>query len=343
MKKERLFFLVVLALLTFPWVNASSENQDPSPGSGIDSVVCDIRAGDEWFDCFCLITPKNGSIEEMSFFSDYDVELVGSDLQIDRVQNGSHRIYGFEKTGTADSKRIIVRTRGTIENHTMRLPIMSFPYRVDNTLLSVVAPEKKFQWKTPYNLYPLEANREEQVMASADFTAEDAPELNSQYLYLRSITTKSLAMPENRLYLGPSTPDQSHEISCWIGGEYEYYAPQIVFWMPLSVIFLLAVYYALRRMRKGKTPELEITSKQESPSKWEDNKTRYEETLKGLIGDEYTIYKELCGGRGEILQKALSEKTGLSGVKVTRVLNRLEQKGLIERKSYGMTNKVVLK
>jgi uncharacterized membrane protein len=223
------------------------------------------------------------------------------------------------------------------------MPIMVFPYRVDNTMISVVSPGKKFQWKTPYNLYPLEANRGEQVMASADFTAEDAPELNSQYLYLRSITTKSLAMPENRLYMGPSSPGQSHEIRCWIGGEYEYYAPQIVFWMPLSVIFLIAVYYALRRMRKGQTPELEETGKPNIPSNWEQNKTRYEETLKGLIDDEYAIYKGICDGRGEILQKTLSEKTCLSGVKVTRVLNRLEQKGLIERKSHGMTNKVVLK
>jgi hypothetical protein len=341
MKKERYLMIAVVAIVLLS-MDASSIDLDPSPGSGIDSVVCDIRAGDEWFDCFCLITPKNGSIEELSFFSDYDVELVGSDLQIGRVQNGGHRIYGFGKAGPTDSKRIILRTRGTIVNHTIRLPIMSFPYRVDNTLLSVVAPEKKFQWKTPYTLYPLEANRGEQVMASADFTAEDAPELNSQYLYLRSITTKSLAMPENRLYLGPSTPGQSHEIGCWIGGEYEYYAPQIVFWMPLSVIFLIAVYYAMRRMRKGQ-PELEITTKPESPSKWEENKKRYEETLKALVDDEYTIYKEVYDGRGEMLQKALSEKTGLSGVKVTRVLNRLEQKGLIERKSYGMTNKVVLK
>ncbi len=61
-----------------------------------------------------------------------------------------------------------------------------------------------------------------------------------------------------------------------------------------------------------------------------------------LIGDEKIIYDEISKERS-IFQSTLVEKTGLSKVKVTRILDKLEGKGIIERKRRGMTNMVILK
>ncbi len=46
---------------------------------------------------------------------------------------------------------------------------------------------------------------------------------------------------------------------------------------------------------------------------------------------------------GAIFQSELVEKTGFGKVKVTRILDRLEAKGILERKRRGMTNIVVIK
>jgi len=47
--------------------------------------------------------------------------------------------------------------------------------------------------------------------------------------------------------------------------------------------------------------------------------------------------------KGTIFQADLIEKTGFGKAKMTRVIDRLEGKGLVERKRRGMTNVVVLK
>lgn len=44
-----------------------------------------------------------------------------------------------------------------------------------------------------------------------------------------------------------------------------------------------------------------------------------------------------------IFQAELIEKTGFGKVKITRIIDRLEGKGIVERKRRGMTNVVVLK
>jgi len=61
-----------------------------------------------------------------------------------------------------------------------------------------------------------------------------------------------------------------------------------------------------------------------------------------LLPEEKTIIDELKKAGGEITQKELVNKTGLSKVKVHRVLNKLESKKMIKRYSYGMTKKIVI-
>ena len=64
--------------------------------------------------------------------------------------------------------------------------------------------------------------------------------------------------------------------------------------------------------------------------------------LRLLDGDKRKIFNEIVEARGEILQSDLHAVTGFSKAKITRILDYLELKGLIVRKSYGMTNKLII-
>ncbi len=65
--------------------------------------------------------------------------------------------------------------------------------------------------------------------------------------------------------------------------------------------------------------------------------------IKTLPDDEKTLYREVEKSRGAIFQSELVEKTKLSKVKVSRLLDKLEGRGLIERRRRGMTNLVIIK
>ena len=62
-----------------------------------------------------------------------------------------------------------------------------------------------------------------------------------------------------------------------------------------------------------------------------------------LMEEEKTIMKIVEEAEGTIFQSDLVEKTSFSKVKVSRILDKLEARQLIERKRRGMTNVVVLK
>ena len=62
-----------------------------------------------------------------------------------------------------------------------------------------------------------------------------------------------------------------------------------------------------------------------------------------LDADEKEIVKILEGENGAIFQSTLMEKLGIGKVGMTRVLDKLESKQIIERKRRGMNNVVILK
>lgn len=64
---------------------------------------------------------------------------------------------------------------------------------------------------------------------------------------------------------------------------------------------------------------------------------------KALGGDESRVFDLVTQSGGMIFQNELVEKMGVSKVKITRILDKLEAKGLIERRRRGMTNVIVLK
>jgi len=64
--------------------------------------------------------------------------------------------------------------------------------------------------------------------------------------------------------------------------------------------------------------------------------------LRLLDGDEKRVFGEILESGGEILQKDLPIQLNFPKAKITRILDQLEHKGLIIRKRFGMTNKVIV-
>jgi hypothetical protein len=62
-----------------------------------------------------------------------------------------------------------------------------------------------------------------------------------------------------------------------------------------------------------------------------------------LLPDEKKVLNEIEKYGGSLTQSELVKSTGLSRVKVHRIVKNLENKKLIMKQAYGMTNKIVLK
>ncbi len=73
------------------------------------------------------------------------------------------------------------------------------------------------------------------------------------------------------------------------------------------------------------------------------SKENYQKAMSSLNKEERLVLEKVIESEGTIFQSELVDKTRFPKVKVTRILDRLEGKGLIERKRRGMTNVVVLK
>ncbi len=74
-----------------------------------------------------------------------------------------------------------------------------------------------------------------------------------------------------------------------------------------------------------------------------DHKMNWNKNMKKMAGDEKKIYETLIEADGVMFQSELVEKIEMNKVKVSRILDKLEAKGLLERKRRGMSNAVVLK
>jgi DNA-binding transcriptional ArsR family regulator len=69
---------------------------------------------------------------------------------------------------------------------------------------------------------------------------------------------------------------------------------------------------------------------------------RWEETLDKLSNNQATIYEQLIEAEGELAQRQLVEGTDLSKATVSRTLDKLEHKGIVERERDGMGNTIYL-
>ncbi len=65
--------------------------------------------------------------------------------------------------------------------------------------------------------------------------------------------------------------------------------------------------------------------------------------ISALTNEEKKIYELLTLKEGSLYQSDLIKETGLSKVKISRILDKMEGREIIERKRRGMTNIVLLK
>ena len=68
-----------------------------------------------------------------------------------------------------------------------------------------------------------------------------------------------------------------------------------------------------------------------------------ENVIKYLDEGEREIYSILVDAGGTLLQRDITSVKGYSKATITRILTRLEAKGLVERIRHGTTNQIVLK
>ncbi|MEK6887648.1 MAG: MarR family transcriptional regulator [Candidatus Aenigmatarchaeota archaeon] len=94
-----------------------------------------------------------------------------------------------------------------------------------------------------------------------------------------------------------------------------------------AIIFILGVLLLMSK----KLPEQSVKRTKRQPI-----------TVKSLEPAEKKIY-DIVVDSDAIFQSELVEKAGMSKVKITRILDKLEARGLVERKRRGMTNVVIAK
>ena len=73
------------------------------------------------------------------------------------------------------------------------------------------------------------------------------------------------------------------------------------------------------------------------------SKAKLNKIVEGLQDEEKKVFGELTKNDGSVFQNDLIDSTGYSKVKVSRILDRLETKGIVERRRRGMANIVILK
>lgn len=79
------------------------------------------------------------------------------------------------------------------------------------------------------------------------------------------------------------------------------------------------------------------------PPREADDEEKKRETylvLRLLTGDERTMFRTILDSGGEALQKDLMQRAKMSNAKVSRVLDRLVEKGVVSKERHGSTNKV---
>lgn len=138
----------------------------------------------------------------------------------------------------------------------------------------------------------------------------------------------------------------THGPTCtmWSTIDYQTYISLIL----MFIIFIIGIYMIFfnkdQRDKEIKSlRDKEIERKEEKENMVFD-KEKYEKIVGQLKdNEEKQIYEKIIEKQGSIYQSVLVSETTFSKVKVTRILDRLEGKHLIERKRRGMTNIILLK
>lgn len=303
----------------------------------IYSVVCDAEIDVDGYGGVCLVTlgPDWGGNElrlRPAPGTEVTVEGAGS-----RMDNGAVVVSGLE--GGVGSIRVVYSSE--VSSHRTEMLPFVFYCDVGNAMIAVNAERKKFVWDVDFPAYSLYGS--DQVIRQDSVSDEDVAALDSVFLRFRDSSSDTHTVPPYRVYTGRIEAGGNAGIRGWVGGGYEYYLP----YMALAGFLCMGLYTAFNYVsgRGFSTREIEDVGAEVENGKcgMEQVRSYYTDRLSELEGDEHAVYKLILEEEGAVLQKALPAKAGFSKAKVSRVLDRLEQKGLVERKSYGVTNNVVLR
>lgn len=133
----------------------------------------------------------------------------------------------------------------------------------------------------------------------------------------------------------------SHGPTCPMWGDIEFQTNVSAGIMIFVVIIgLYLVFFGEQEKIITKT-KIKKVKEQIEPKKI--TKENYQKILSTLNPEEKTVFEKIIESEGTIFQSDLVEKTNFSKVKVTRIIDKLEGKGLVERRRRGMTNVVILK
>lgn len=132
----------------------------------------------------------------------------------------------------------------------------------------------------------------------------------------------------------------SHGTSCPMWGTINF---QTNVSIGVMVFVILVGLYLIFFAKEEKVIETKIVKVKEQIKPKEVTKENYEKVMKELADDEKLVLEKIIEAEGTIFQSDLVDKSGFTKVKVTRILDKLEGKAIIERKRRGMTNVVILK
>lgn len=133
----------------------------------------------------------------------------------------------------------------------------------------------------------------------------------------------------------------SHGSSCPMWGTLEFQTNVSLAIMVFVVIIgLYLIFFGKEERVITKVKTVKLKQQIDPKNITKDN---YRKILDELSDDDRVVFEKIVEAKGSVFQSELVSETGLNKVKVTRILDRLGGRNLIERKRRGMTNIVVLK
>ena len=125
-------------------------------------------------------------------------------------------------------------------------------------------------------------------------------------------------------------------LSCTMGPTCPMYnTANVQMWVSLSIVAIVFIIGVVIMLTK---PQEKIVIR-----KVREKEQKIKVNMNGFDKEEKAVLKAIQAADGTIFQSDIVDKTGFSKVKVTRILDRLEGRQLIERKRRGMTNVVVMR
>jgi uncharacterized membrane protein len=121
------------------------------------------------------------------------------------------------------------------------------------------------------------------------------------------------------------------------------YAYYLIGGISASVALLVISFIFLFKNINAISLDIDEKITEEPKAKGTKGEEGVEDVMKYLDASEREIYGLLVDAGGMILQRDITSVKGYSKATITRILNRLEAKGVIERMRHGTTNQIILK